>query len=63
MKMSARRVDALRLANLAMRMVLVVPVGVTRALALALSTAVLSTTLTTFSPLLSAVASRRRTER
>jgi len=61
MKMSARRVDALRLANLAMRMVLVVPVGVTRALAL--STAVLTTTLTTFSPLLSAVASRRRTER
>ncbi len=59
--MSARRVDALRLANLAMRMVLVVPVGVTRALAL--STAVLTTTLTTFSPLLSAVASRRRTER
>ena len=39
--------------------VLLVPVGITRALAFTLSTAVLTTTLTTFSPLLSAVTGRR----
>lgn len=59
-KMPARRVDPLRLASLAVRMVLLVPVGVTRALALTLSTAILTTTLTTFSPLLSAVRGRRQ---
>jgi len=42
------------------RMVLLVPVGVTRALALTLSTAILTTTLTTFSPLLSAVTGRQQ---
>ena len=59
-KIPARRVDPLRLASLAVRMVLLVPVGVTRALALTLSTAILTTTLTTFSPLLSAVTGRRQ---
>jgi hypothetical protein len=53
--MPARRVDPLQLASLAVRVVLLVPVGITRALAFTLSTAVLTTTLTTFSPLLSAV--------
>jgi hypothetical protein len=47
----------LLLASLAGRIVLAVPLTLTRALAVALSTAVLATTLTTFSPLFSA---RRR---
>jgi 16S rRNA C1402 (ribose-2'-O) methylase RsmI len=42
-------------------MALAVPVGVTCALAIALSAAVLATTLTTFSTFLSAVSGRRRT--
>ena len=44
-----------------MRVVLLAPVGITRALAFALSTAVLTTTLTAFTPLLSAVTGRRQT--
>lgn len=59
--MPVKRVDPLRLASLAVRMGLVVPVGVTRALAIGLSAAVLTTTLTAFSPLLSAMSGRRRT--
>jgi len=42
-------------------MVLLIPVAVTRALALTLSTAVLTTTLTAFSPLLRVLAGRRQT--
>jgi hypothetical protein len=42
-------------------MVLAVPVGVTGALAIVLSTAVLATTLTAFSPLLSAMSGEWRT--
>lgn len=59
-KMLAKRVDPERFVSVATRMVLAATIGVTRALALTLSTAVLTTTLTTFSPLLSAVAGRRR---
>lgn len=47
------------LASLAARTVLVVAVRVPDALAVALCTAVLATTLTTFSPFLSALADRR----
>jgi hypothetical protein len=43
-------------------MVLLVPIGITRALALTLSTVVLTTTLTTFSPFLGAATGRRRRE-
>ena len=46
--MPRRRVDPLELAKLAVRVVLLAPVGITRALAFALSTAVLTTTLTAF---------------
>jgi hypothetical protein len=53
--MTTRRVDRLELANLAVRVVLLASVGITRALAFTLSTAVLTTTLTAFTPLLSAV--------
>ena len=60
--MPTRRVDPLLLASLAARMVLLVPVGITRALALTLSTVVLTTTLTTFSPFLGAATGRRRRE-
>lgn len=42
-------------------MVLLAPVAVTRALALTLSTAVLTTTLTAFSPLLRVLSGRRQT--
>ena len=51
----------LRLASRAAGMALAVPVGVTRALAIALSTAVLATTFTTFATCLSALSGRRRT--
>jgi hypothetical protein len=61
MKMLAKTLGSVYLASLAARMVLAVPVGVTQALAIALSTAVLTTTLTTFSPLLSVMSGRRRT--
>ncbi len=44
--------NPLRLAGLAARVALAVPVGVTRALAITLSTAILATTLTVFSPVL-----------
>ena len=59
--MPTRRVNPLELANLAVRVVLLAPVGITRALAFALSTAVLTTTLTAFTPLLRAVTGRRQT--
>lgn len=59
--MPTRRVDSLELANLAVQMLLLAPVGITRALAFTLSTAVLTTTLTAFTPLLSAVTGRRQT--
>jgi hypothetical protein len=58
--MVTRTVGPLLLASLAARTVLAVPVGVTRALAIALSTAILGTTLTAFSPLFSATPDRRR---
>jgi len=45
--MPTRRVDPPLLASLAARMVLLVPLGITRALALTVSTVVLTTTLTT----------------
>ena len=59
--MPIRRVDPLELANLAVRVMLLAPVGITRALAFALSTAVLTTTLTAFNPLLTAFTGRRPT--
>jgi hypothetical protein len=49
----------LHLASLAGQMILAVPLTLTRALAIALSTAVLATTLTTFSPLFSALSDHR----
>jgi hypothetical protein len=61
MKMLAKTLGPVYLARLAAPMVLAVPVGVTQALAIALSTAVLTTTLTTFSPLLSVMSGRWRT--
>jgi hypothetical protein len=61
MSMPRRRVDPLELAKLAVRVVLLAPVGITRALAFALSTAVLTTTLTAFTPLFGAVTGRRQT--
>ncbi len=61
MKMLAKTLGPVYLASLAARMVLAVPAGVTHALAIALSTAVLTTTLTTFSPLLSVMSGRWRT--
>ena len=61
MNMPTRRVDPLELANLAVRVVLLAPVGITRALAVTLSTAVLTTTLTAFTPLLRVVTGRRQT--
>jgi hypothetical protein len=57
--MPTRRIDPLELASLAVRVVLLAPVGITRALAFTLSTAVLTTALTAFTPLLSAVTGRR----
>ena len=53
----------LRLASLAGQMALAVPLTLTRALAVVLSTAVLATTLTTFSPLFSARPGRRARRR
>jgi hypothetical protein len=61
MSMPRRRVDPRELAKLAVRVVLLAPVGITRALAFTLSTAVLTTMLTAFTPLLSAVTGRRLT--
>jgi hypothetical protein len=58
---ATRTVDPRSLASLAARMVLLTPVAITRALALTLSTAVLTTTLTAFSPLLRVLAGRRQT--
>jgi hypothetical protein len=49
----------LHLASLAGQMILTVPLTLTRALAVALSTAVLATTLTTFSPLFSVLSDHR----
>jgi hypothetical protein len=49
----------LQLASVAGQMMLAVPLTLTRALAVALSTAVLATTLTTFSPLFSALSDHR----
>ena len=49
----------LQLASLAGQMMLAVPLTLTRALAVALSAAVLATTLTTFSPLFSALSDHR----
>ena len=53
----------LHLASLAGQMILTVPLTLTRALAVALSTAVLATTLTTFSPLFSALSDQRARRR
>lgn len=53
----------LHLATLAGRVVLAVPLTLTHVLAVALSTAVLATTLTTFSPLFSALSDRRARRR
>lgn len=61
--MVTKAVGPLRLASVAARMVLAVPIGVTRALAVALSTVVLATTLTAFSPLLNVMPDRRRRAR
>ena len=44
--------NSLRLARLAERVALAVPIGVTRALTITLSTAIPATTLTVFSPIL-----------
>ena len=52
--------ESMELVGLAVWAVLEVPIGVTRALALALSTAVLTTTLTTFTPLLFVLSDRRQ---
>ena len=52
--------ESMELVALAMWAVLEVPIGVTRALAIALSTAVLTTTLTTFAPLLFILSDRRQ---
>ena len=49
--MVTKTVGPLRLARVAARMALAVPIGVTSALAIALNTAVLATTFTAFSPL------------
>jgi len=53
----------LHLASLAGQMIVAVPLTLTRALAVALSTAVLATTLTTFSPLFSAISDHRARRR
>jgi hypothetical protein len=55
--------SSLRLASLAGRIALAVPVTVTQALAVALSTAVLATALTTFSPLFGVLPVRRARRR
>ena len=52
--------ESMELVGLAVWAALEVPIGVTRALAIALSTAVLTTTLTTFAPLLFVLSDRRR---
>lgn len=62
-KITEQIAGPLRLASLAGQMMLAVPLTVTRALAVALSTAVLATTLTTFSPLFSALSDHRTTRR
>jgi hypothetical protein len=59
--MPTRTVDPLELAKLAVRVIVLTPLGITRALAFTLSTAVLTTTLTAFTPLLRAVRGRRQT--
>jgi hypothetical protein len=59
--MPTRRVDPLELAKLAVRVIMLAPIGITRALAFTLSAAVLTTTLTAFTPLLRAVTGRRQT--
>ena len=53
---------AVRVTGLAAQIVLAVPVRVTSALAMALSAAVLATSLTAFSPFFSAITHRRRSE-
>jgi hypothetical protein len=59
--MPTRTVDPLELAKLAVRVIVLTPLGITRALAFTLSTAVLTTTLTAFTPLLRAMTGRRQT--
>jgi hypothetical protein len=59
--MLTKMLRPVHLASLAARMALAVPVGVTGALAIVLSTTVLATTLTAFSPLLSAMSGEWRT--
>jgi len=63
MKTTAKIAGPLRLASLAGQTMLAVPLTVTRALAVALSTAVLATTLTTFSPLFNALSEHRARRR
>ena len=62
-RMVTKIAGPLHLVSLAGRIVLAVPLTLTRALAVALSTAVLATTLTTFSPLFSALPDPRARRR
>jgi hypothetical protein len=56
--MDMKTIGPLRVAGVAGRMMLAAPLVVTRALTVALSAAVLATTLTTFSPLFNALPGR-----
>jgi hypothetical protein len=56
--MDMKTIGPVRVAGVAGRMMLAAPLVVTRALTVALSAAVLATTLTTFSPLFNALPGR-----